>query len=499
MRNLPALLLLASCAAQGANPADLAFLGSAESSYAWVLDSSYDPTPVIGVLDPPYQAGRNQLSRIDLATGEIDAAIALGDRAPVLAFSLSPDGTTGIALRIFDNALLVISGMDEPATAELREYPLPHQPLSAGFFGGGAHAVIGYQTGAGALLAGVVENLDQPVVHVPSELGIEAPYLGAVEAIAVTHDDRRVITQSALHQVPPSDPAFFTPQIAVQSHELLHGQLVPDSTLLLDPIPVLPPSPPFDHLETGVALGDFAVGCDDDRLVVPVSGALDLGQPDARVLILKGVSDGFLELEQTLSIADGVGLAPLQIDLAADCDLGVITNVFAGTVTRLTGIAGGRFQLDETPLIMPFPAEPAISPDMQTLVVHHPRPPLNGVPPGNVTIYQLSNVAPRGGPVFGEVRAWLQAKDRTLATWPPGLMDRVISFGWPDWAAQLFTQQLRRVMQAAAHGNPNVYRKLAFAVLLGHWLESRSIASPLQNRLIQSQLKLAYRVLLEPR
>ena len=473
MKKIILTTLLFACAAS-AEPGPLDFLGNSDSNVAWVLDSGLDPTPFIGPLNPPYDVGDNALTRIDLATGEITASIPLGSSGPVLAFELSPDGNTAIAARIYDNALLIVDGLSSPETATIREYPLPLQPLSLAFSSDGRHAAIGYQTGAGEAFVALLTHIDhsEPAIGDPVSLGISAEYLTAVEAIDFSLGGSRLVTQTAMHDVAPPDPSYFTPRVALQSHAVWAGGVAIGPAYEPDRQSVLPPMPPFAGAPTGVALGDFALTCDGLTALVPVSGARDIGQPDARILVVDGVNTGHLVLRETLTPADGVDIAPLQIAMAADCDRALVTNAFAGTMTNITGIRDQDFALTGNPLLMPFPSEPAISADSRYVVIQHSRPPLNGVPPSNVTVYDGSTLAPSLAPIFGPVRSWLQAKDRTLATWPAGLLDRIDAVDVPAWMSRMYERRINAAIDASRSGyNRRARQSLRLTLWVTYWLD----------------------------
>ncbi len=465
MRYLALFVLFAASVANADGPS-LKFLGHANSNEAWALDSNFDPTLFTGPLDPPYEVGANALTRIDLATGEVTASIALGGDAPVLAFDLSPDGDTALAVRIFDNALLVINGISDPSTATVREYPLPMQPLSLAISSDGQRAAIGYQGGAGEAHAGLVDGLrgTDLRIHPPVSLGIDAGYLTAVEAVDFSLDGTRLVTQSALHDVAPPDPVYFMPRIVVQSNVVWGENIVAGAPFVVDRTPVLPPAPPFAGAPTGVALGDFALTCDGRSLLLPVSGALDVGQPDARILVLDGVELGQLTERRVLTPADGVSIAPFQVALAPDCDSAIVTNAFAGNLSVMSGIRSGEVSIESATSSMPFPSEAVISADLAHVAVQHSRPPIDGVPPTSVTFYDYESLQATQAPLFGPVRSWIQAKDRTLAAWPAGLLDRIAAADPPDWIMGMYERSIGQVQRLSRAG----YQKRAIRLIT--WL-----------------------------
>ncbi len=468
MKKIILITLLYACHAS-AEPGTVDFLGYADSEVVWVLDSGLDPTPFIGSLNPPYEIGEDALTRIDLRTGEVTASIPLGSSGPVLAFELSPDGDRAIAARIYDNALLIVDGLSSPETATIREHPLPLQPLSLAFSSDGLQAAIGYQTGAGEAQVAFVTHIDRsnPSIGDPVSLGISGAFLTAVEAIDFSLDGSRLVTQSALHDVAPPNPAYFMPRIALQSHAVWADGIAIGPAYEPGRQSVLPPGPPFIGAPTGVALGDFALTCDGLTALVPVSGALDIGQPDARILVLDGVNTGHLVLRETLTPANGVDVAPLQITLSTDCDRALVTNAFAGTVTQIDGVRSRDIALSGNPLLMPFPSEPAISADSRYVVIQHPRPPLDGVPPSNVTVYDGLTLAPTLAPIFGPVRSWLQAKDRTLATWPAGFLDRVAASDLPAWLSRMYERRISSAVEAARNGHR---RRAQYSLQVTLWM-----------------------------
>jgi hypothetical protein len=175
-----------------------------------------------------------------------------------------------------------------------------------------------------------------------------------------------------------------------------------------------------------------------------------------------------------------------------------VTNAFAGTITEITGIRDGQYSLNSSPLLMPFPGEPAVSANAQHVVVQHPRPPLDAVPPANLTIYDGTSLAARFGPLFGPVRSWIEAKDRTLATWPAGLLDRVAAADMPSWMTRMYDRRISAAIGAAHHGNPrHAYRVLRATAWITHWLERSGYLAPVDADTISSYLRGALYVLAE--
>lgn len=452
-----AALALGAVAATAA-AADLRFLDAADASRAFVLDSTFDPTPWVGELDPPYEPGADRLVALtELATGgRVAAQIDLDAPGTAFAFALSPDGDTAIVLMIEPHGLVVVRGLAGSDAHVADIVPLAEQPLSAAFAPDGRSAAIGQQrSGAGHATLSLIDGLpDAPRVARLVGLGIEAAVLSAVESVDFGLDGRRLLVQTALHDEPAA-PGFFLPRVALQVVSIGPARARPkvSEPLWLPATPALPPAPPFGGLDTGVALGDSAIGCDGETAVVPVSGALDLGQPDARVLLVEGIRRARPRLAAVLTPADGVGIAPLQVARMPDCRA-LLTNVFSGTATTLTwSPAERRPTLASYPLGAPFPAEPAATADGRHAIVHHPRVPLDGVPPALVTVYTADTMTPAGPPVGGPVRAWVQVKDSTLAVFPPGLVDlvRAATAHDPDAGMQLGSL-VRRAIDAAAAG-----------------------------------------------
>ncbi len=412
-----------------ARATELHFLLPKSSGVAYGLDSAFDPTPFLGELQPPYEAGGNVLTPIhglpDVpALGE---PISLGGDGAVLAFSLSPDGDSAAAVRIRPNELLILRGFGDGQAVVESTVALDGQPLSLAFSPSGDHLAIGLQGMGEASVAIVDMFADTAEVREIVGLGVSAVALDAVEAVEFAMNGRSLLAQFSIHNAPAGTPAFFAPDVFLaQIRQQAGGGFAVSAPLPLPSQPVLPPKPPFDQLNTGVALGDFVQLCDGDSALVPVSGALDIGQPDARIIRVGGLAAGHLGVSQVLTVADGVGIAPFQIALAADCDTAFISNAFSGDITRISGLAGSgseNLTLETFPLASPFPAEPVITPNQASVLVHHPRVPLNQVPPALVTAYHAGDLAPAGEPMIGPVRAWLQAKDQTLAANPVSFVD----------------------------------------------------------------------------
>lgn len=455
----------------------LRFLAAQPGWIAYALDSAFDPTGFVGVLDPPYEPGENLLAVLSRRGGDprVARTLRLGDQGFVLSFALSPDGDTALVGRHAPEEVLVVRGLrlGRPHVAEA--IPLATAPLSFAFAPDGTFAVVGNQTGPGEASLTVVAGLPGAVrVAGAVGLGIEAQVLGAVESVDFSHDGRRLLVHTALHD-DPAPPGFLMPRVVLQVVRGLDPGAPgpgPDVSepLLLPRESALPPEPAFAGLPTGVALGDSALLCDGDSAIVPVSGALDLGQPDARIFLVRGLEAGRPEIARTLSPADGLGVAPLQVALAPDCSRAVVTNVFTGDASLLTGLGDPTFASVEVTALslgFPFPAEPAIAPGGDTLWVHHPRIPLDGVPPAAVTVFDLAGpgqaaLTPAGPPVMGPVRAWLQAKDRTLAAHPPSLVNYVMAFTeglaiqvrrslYRDVRAAIVLSEVRGLEGVAAH------------------------------------------------
>lgn len=448
---------------QTTNASELEFLLAKPADRAFVLDSSFDPPGLIGVLDPPYEPGDDQITVLGGMPGaaSIVDSVPLGEGLRIMSLALSPDGRTMAVTRLFDLEVLLVRDFEDPASISIESIPMPAQPLALAFSPTGDRLAVGLQ-GVGPALVQMVEGVrDVPLAGELIELGVSSDVLYAVEAVAFDLSGRRALAQIALHNSPLPDPAFFVPQIVLTPLGVSGNEAQLGSPWFAPQESFIPPTPPFDDLKTGAPLGDFAWLCDGDRVIVPVSGALDIGQPDARILVLAGASTGELELLHTLTPLDGVGIAPFQIDLGADCDTAVVTNAFSADMTQIHGLDGPwqDWTLSAHPASSAFPAEPAFTPDQNALLVHHPRVPLDGVPPALVTGYAGTDLSPIGAPVGGPVRAWLQVKDSTLATWPASFVDRLRHSGL-DWRQTRRVESLVHVAAWLADWKPKVAQNL---------------------------------------
>lgn len=415
----------------------LGFLAVKPAWRAYALDSAFDPTPFLGVLDPPYEPGENLLSVLTRngADPRVGRTVPLGSAGYALAFDLSPDGDTALVGRHDPSEVLVVRGLLTGRPRIAATLAVPSAPLSFAFAPDGTYALVGDQAGPGeATLTRVGGLPDAPRLDGTVALGVEAQVLTAVESVDFSHDGDRLLVQTALHD-DPAPPGFLLPRVALQVVRGFAGGGTPvvSEPLMLPRDAALPPQPPFTDAPTGVALGDSALLCDGDSAIVPVSGAIDLGQPDARIFLVRGLEAGAPEIARTLSVADGVGIGPLQVALMPDCGGAIVTNVFSGDVSLICGLDDPTFasvEVTSSPLSYPFPAEPAVAPYGKALWVHHPRVPLDGAPPAAVTVLEMDDgaLAPAGAPLTGPIRAWLQAKDRTLATHPPSLVNYVVVF-----------------------------------------------------------------------
>ena len=323
--------------------------------------------------------------------------------------------------------ILVIRGLADSSPWIAATLDVEKIPLSFGFSPDGTRAAVGNQlNGAGKASVTLLRGLPAaPVIDRTLGLKARAKVLSAVESVEFTRRGDSLVAQIGLHDEAAS-PGFFLANVVLQVVHDPFGEPEVSSPLRIPAGSWIPPTPPFEGLRTGRALGDSALLCDGDTLVTPVPGALDIGQPDARIVIVRGVRTGELSIQRTLTPLDGVGIAPFQVTLANDCSA-IVTNTFSSTVTRITGLLDpdpNAIRLLSWNTSYPFPAEPAVVANGSALFVHHPRPPISNVPPAAVSGYRV-----RDGRILkrrvveGPVRAWLQVKDQTLATWPAGLVD----------------------------------------------------------------------------
>lgn len=445
----------------------LDFLLPKPADHAYVLDSAFDPTGFIGVLNPPYEPGDNQITVLGELPGapSIVDVVPLAADTPIFSMAMSPDGRTMAVTRMITNEVLIVRDFHDAMSMSIEVVPMPDLPLALGFSPTGDRLAVGLQ-GTGQATVQLVEQVRTvPALGELVELGISSDVLNAVEAIGFDFSGRRVLAQVSLHQAHLPDPAFFVPQIVLVPMDVSGGEVLVGAAWFAPQESFLPPTPPFDALSTGAPLGDFAWLCDGDRVIVPVSGALDIGQADARILVLSGASGTGLELMHTFTLLDGVGIGPFQIDLGADCDTAIVTNAFSGDLTRIRGLDGPwqDWTLSTHSASSPFPSEPAFSPDQNALLIHHPRVPLDGVPPSVVTSYSGADLAPLGAPLSGPVRAWAQVKDSTLTTWPASFVDRLRRSDL-DWQQARRLESLVHVAAWLSEWKPNAAHNLMHQV-----------------------------------
>lgn len=461
-----ATLILASClplfsVAEVPEADDpLGFLDTQDAAHAWVIDSGFDPGAFYGLtFDPPWRIGTNALTRIGLAGApQILSTTPLGNAGSVMTFALSPDGDTALVSTLLPNQILVVRGLRQDLPQVTATLPVALFPLSFDFAPDGRSAAAGLQrNGPGtAQIARIVGLPETPAIGEAVDLGAHANVLSAVESVDWSRDGRRILVQTALHQH-PAPPLFFLPEIAMQVLALDDGNAQVSAPLILPAEPFLRPRPPFEELLTGVAIGDSVILCDGDTALVGSTGALNLGQRDARLLFLRGVRAGSLVVERILTLDDGVGVAPFQVTVGPDCAAWV-TNTFDGSVTRVGGLLVGDFgaiELRTFATSYPFPGEPAATSDGRRLLVHHPRAPRNGVPPAAVTVWDPPDDTAVGSPLTGPVTAWIEVKDATLAAQRPGLLDYLRALSTPERAAQFerLIGHVRRAIDFAAGGH----------------------------------------------
>lgn len=462
---LGCLGLLPVTAVAAENP--LGFLRQQDADHAWVIDSGFDPGAFYGLsLDPPWVGGGNALTRIGLGEGapRILSTTPLGADGAAMSLALSPDGDTALVSTLRPSQVLVVRGLRRGAPRVTAALPLERFPLSFGFAPDGRWAAVGLQldgpgTAQVALLGGLPEA---PALGRVVDLGVRADVLSAVESVDVSRDGGRLLVQTGLHRH-PDPPLFFLPDIALQVVDLRRANASASDPLILPAEPTLPPEPAFEGLQTGRALGDSVILCDGDTAVVGSTGAINLGQPDARLIFVGGVLSDDLRVERVLTPADGVGIGPFQVALGPDCAAWV-SNTVESSVTRIDGLLAGDLdglELTTHPIGGVAAAEPAVTPDGGTVLVHRPRAPRDGAPPATVAVIDAGTGEPLGPPLAGPLAAWIEVKDSTLATHPPGLVDHLHALAEPSNASELgrLVALVERAAERAAADDPAAARE----------------------------------------
>jgi hypothetical protein len=441
----------------------LAFLAPHDATRAFVLDSGFDPLILgVGPLDPPYEPGLNQLTVLGGIGGDqfVEQTIDLGEGTAVV-FGLSPDGDTALVGTKLPPRweLAVVRGLRVgPAYVAVR-LPVPWLPSAFAFAPDGTAAFVG-SGWEKALEVAVVTGLpDSAAVANTIGLGVNAGVGASVSSLDLSLDGRRLLVQSTvqdqqgfpegylqrslIHVV--KDPAGTTPEVS--------------APLELPTEPALPPQSPFEGLPTGVALGDSAILHDGETAIVPCSGALDLGQPDARIFLLTGVRSGDLRIARTLTPDDGVRPSPFQVSLFSDGDRALVANTLDASVTIVSGLSEQGFaslRLETFPVARVPAAEPSVTPDGKALVILHKQPPIDGSLPATVSNYSLEGgtVTPLGAQLSGPVRAPPYWKDATLETFQPGLSDglRALAADLPAPVGEALQNRIDAAVWLAARG-----------------------------------------------
>jgi hypothetical protein len=402
-----------------------------------VIDSGFDPLFVgVGPLDPPSEPGLNQLTVLGGVDGElfVEQTIDLGEGTAVV-FGLSPDGDTALVGTKLPPRweLAIVRGLrNVPAYVALRQ-PLAWLPSAFAFSPDGTTAYVGSGQEK-SLLTAVVGGLpDSPEVSRTIDLGVSGTVHATASSLDISLDGSRLLVQSVVQDTLEfPDNFLLRPLIQVVKDP---AGAVPDvsAPLELPTAPALPPQSPFEGLPTGIALGDSAILGDGDYAIVPCSGSLDLGQPDARIFLLAGVRSGDLRIARTLTPDDGVRPSPFQVSLFPDRDRALVSNTLDASVTVVSGLSEPGFAsvlLQTFPVLRSPAAEPSVTPDGRALVILHKQPPIDGSQPAAVSNYSLTGgaVTPVGTPLTGPVRAPPYWKDATLETFQPGLSDGLSVF-----------------------------------------------------------------------
>lgn len=410
----------------------LAFLAPQDATRAYVIDSGFDPLFVgVGPFDPPYEPGTNQLTVLGGVGTElfVERTIDLGEGTAVV-FGLSPDGDTALVgtKRPPRWELVVVRGLRRGPAHVARRQPLPWLPSAFAFSPDGTTAYVGSGQET-SLVVAVVDGLpDAPRVGRTIDLGVSGSVHATANSLDLSLDGTRLLVQSVVQDTLAFPDGFLLRPLI----QVVKDPAGPDpevsAPLELPTAPALPPQPPFEGLSTGIALGDSAILRDGDCAIVPCSGALDLGQPDARIFLLRGIRAGEPRIARVLTPDDGVRPSPFQVSLFPDGDRAMVSNTLDASVTIVSGLSVPGFSsvhLESFPVLRSPAAEPSVTPDGRALVVLHKQAPIDGSLPAAVSNYSLGlgTVTPLGAPLGGPVRAPPYWKDSTLETFQPGLSD----------------------------------------------------------------------------
>jgi hypothetical protein len=438
-----ASLLLAACTSDPPKRR-LAFLLSQDTTRAYVLDSAFH-NDLLGLppTDPPYESGLNQLTVLgDVHTPfmSVERTIPLGPQGWLIGFALSPDGDTALILRIDPNEVVVLRGLKSTAPYIQATIPFPKTtvgprvlPISVTISPDGSWALIGNGVDGGPggpLKLHVLNGLpEKPVFFGEIDLGPDEEIdCGAVASIRITDDGKRA---ALIHWWGRTH----TPIPDEQSMMLIRGpgpggaqEIVDQLFMSLDP--VIPPPPEYEGKNVGLTSGSFVPLWDSDSAVVPMLGAVDLDVVDARILLIRGLSSGQLEIVRTLGPADGVEISPAFCTRLPDSDRVVISHLFAQKFTVLSGLSDSTFQsvgLETFPGDTPIMGSLAVTPDGQTLVLSTPRGPRDNLPPSHVTnwSYDGQSIAALGPALYGPVHEVPFWRDGGIRTVRPGLNDYV--------------------------------------------------------------------------
>ena len=167
--------------------------------------------------------------------------------------------------------------------------------------------------------------------------------------------------------------------------------------------------------------------CDGDTVLVPMTGVARFGAPDARLLIVRGLSQNRLEIARDLGPPDGVELTPWDVVRLPNCDQAVMTYNLAGKISLISGLSDPTFQ---SVTIQSFNTssstlDAGLSPNGKRLIVARVRLPRDSFQPA-VFQYDVTGgtIQEAGPPLFGPVRAAPHTA-RQLATYRPGLSDYI--------------------------------------------------------------------------
>jgi hypothetical protein len=476
----------------------LDFLKPHDATRAYVLDSRFDLKMVgVGPIDPPYEPGANQLTVLGGIGGQlyVDQAIDLGE-ATAVVFGLSPDGDTALVGTKDPPQweLAVVRGLRVGPAYVAQRLPLPWLPSAFAFAPDGTTAFVGSSREKVLEVAVVTGLPESAAITNTIGLGVNAGAGAGVNSLDLSLDGRRLLVQSTVQ-----DRQGF-PEGYLQ-RALIHVVADPagagpgiSAPLELPTEPALPPQPPFAGLPTGVALGDSAILGDGDSAIVPCSGTLDLGQPDARIFLLTGVRSGALRIARTLTPDDGVRPSPFQVSLFPDGDRALVSNTLDASVTIVSGLSEPGFasvRLDTFPVARMPAAEPSVTPDGRVLVVLHKQPPIDGSLPAAVSNYSLegSAVTPLGAPLSGPVRAPPYWKDATLETFQPGLSDgiRLLAAELPAPVGALLQNRIDAAVRWAAHGRDEEATAELRAFQMGvRGLEQLGELTPIQAEMLDT-------------